>query len=378
VVCSNEILVGVPGGARKLTTPALIVDARALSRNISTMQEMCRAAGLKLRPHGKTHKCSALARAQLDAGAVGVCAATGREAISFARGGLSGLLVTTPIVQEAHLNEISALNREGADLTVVVDSPEGIDRWERALGESPSHRLSAMVDLDIGMGRTGAASTDLAVELARRLEESKSLTYRGLQAYSGRVQHIERFLDRKVEYERQLERLRSAVDALTYAGLRPAIVSGGGTGTFFVDREARLFTESQAGSYCFMDVDYDAVELGPRDEKPFEFSLHLRSSVVSANQPGFVSIDAGFKSLSTDGPLPRIRRSEWPGARYEFFGDEFGMVIVPEGSARPAVGDIVDLEVSHCDPTVNLHDFLHVVDEDVLVEIWRVDARGAL
>lgn len=378
MTCPNQDLVGVPGGALRLTTPALIVERHALEANLTSMNRLCQDAGLDLRPHGKTHKCVALARAQLASGAVGVCAATVREAIVFAEASLGGVLLTTPIVQEAHLLALTSLIRKGCDVTVVVDSMACIDRWERVLDPATRCRLSVMIDIDIGMGRTGAASTDVAVSLARRIEEHPAFTYRGLQAYSGSVQHIARFADRRAVYGEQLRRLRGTVEALDQAGFTPPIVSGGGTGTIFVDREAQLFTETQAGSYCFMDVDYDVIELGPDDEKPFELSLYLRSSVVSTNQPGFVTINAGIKSLSTDESLPRIRSGHWPGARYKFLGDEFGMLVVDDDASRPEVGDLVDLEVSHCDPTVNLHDFLHLVDGDMLVDVWRIDARGVL
>lgn len=373
----NTNLIGVPGGARRLVTPALIIDLPALRANLADMNERCTAAGLALRPHGKTHKCSVIAREQLNAGAVGICAASGKEALAFAGADLSGILVTTPIVQPWHVDALCALHRADADISVVFDSIDGIAVWERAL-ENCHRTLPAFVDLDIGMGRTGVASSRDAVSIARRLTESPAFYYAGLQAYSGRVQHILDYAERRATYGRQLERLEAALTALRAAGLTPPVVSGGGTGTFATDVERKIYSESQAGSYCLMDVDYDLVQLFPDEANPFRFSLHLRTSVVSANQPGFVSINAGFKSLSTDGPTPRVRPGQHPGADYAFFGDEFGMLTLPDAAARPRVGDIVDLEVSHCDPTVNLHDFYHVLDGDTVVDIWRIDARGTL
>ena len=105
----NADLVGVPGGARRLVTPALIVDRAAMRDNLARMMRQCRDAGLRLRPHGKTHKSTAVAREQLAAGAAGICATTGREAIVFAEAGLAGLLVTTPIVQPRHIARLAEL-----------------------------------------------------------------------------------------------------------------------------------------------------------------------------------------------------------------------------------------------------------------------------
>ncbi|MDH2380752.1 DSD1 family PLP-dependent enzyme [Bradyrhizobium sp. CER78] len=373
----NAGLIGVPGGALKLTTPALVIDLAAMRENLRRMMRQCRDAGMALRPHGKTHKCSAIAREQIAAGAVGICATTGREAIAYAQARLPGLLVTTPIVQRAHIETLAALHRTGADITLVFDTIQNITEWEVAL-TGAERAMPAFVDLDLGMERTGVASVAAAVELAQRLRQSSALAYAGLQGYSGRVQHILPFAERRRVYLGQIERLRHTLAALMAAGLQPPVVSGGGTGTFAIDVEHGLYTESQAGSYALMDVDYDVVELFPDRANPYRFALYLRTSVVSANQPHHVSINAGFKSLSTDGPLPRVRSGHWPGATYDFFGDEFGLIAVAERIKRPAVGDLVDIEVSHCDPTINLHDYVHVLDGDTVVDIWPVDARGVL
>jgi D-serine deaminase-like pyridoxal phosphate-dependent protein len=374
---ANAGLIGVSGGALKLTTPALIIDLAAMRENLQRMTQLCQDAGMALRPHGKTHKCGAIAREQIAAGAVGICATTGREAIAYAEAGLSGLLVTTPIVQRAHIEALAALHRSGADITLVFDTVENIAAWEAALAGA-ERLLPAFVDLDLGMGRTGAASVAAALELAQRLHGSSALTYAGLQAYSGRVQHILNYAERRTVYLKQIGQLRQTLAALETAALRPPIVSGGGTGTFAIDVEHGLYTESQAGSYALMDVDYDVVQLFVDRANPYRFALHLRTGVVSANQPRHVTINAGFKSLSTDGPLPRVRAGRWPGATYEFFGDEFGLIALAEGITRPTVGDLVDIEVSHCDPTINLHDYFHVLDGDTVVDIWPVDARGVL
>ncbi|MCW5771360.1 MAG: DSD1 family PLP-dependent enzyme [Rhodospirillaceae bacterium] len=371
----NADLVGVPGGARQVTTPALMIDRAAMRRNFAAMKERCAAAGMKLRPHGKTHKCSALAREQLAAGAVGICAATAHEAIAFARAGITGILVTAPVVQPRHLAAIAELHKQGADITVVIDHPDAVGAWQRALG-NVARPLPVLVDVDLGMGRTGVPGPDAAVAVARRLGDAGVLAFSGVQAYSGRVQHIESYEERRATYLAQIKRLDAAVSALKAAGFDPPTVSGGGTGTFGIDTEHRLYTESQAGSYLFMDVEYNAVELFRGAANPYGVSLYLRTSVVSNNVPGQATINAGFKAFATDGPVPQLFGNAFPGARYEFFGDEYGRLILPEGAAMPAIGTPVDLVTPHCDPTVNLHDFYHVVEGDTVVAIWPIDARG--
>ena len=373
----NASLVGVPGGAKRITTPALMVDAAKLKSNIAQMMERCRDAGLALRPHGKTHKCTRLAQMQIDAGALGICAATGREGIAFARAGLTGILITAPVVQYAQIDELARLHAEGADMRVVIDHPEVARRWEKALAGS-TRPLPALVDVDIGMNRTGALTPEAAVEIAARIKASPLLDYAGVQAYSGRVQHINDFAERRAAYGAQIERLKAVLKELRSRDLAPAIVSGGGTGTFAIDTVSGVFTESQAGSYVFMDVEYEAVQLFPAMKNPWQHSLFLRASVVSANVPGQVTVNAGFKSFATDGPAPAVYGDSAPGMRYEFYGDEYGRLLLDAGVPPPALGSTADLFTSHCDPTINLHDWLHVVEGDTLVDIWQIDARGVL
>lgn len=373
----NADLIGVPGGASRLTTPALVIELTRLNSNIAAMMERCRAAGIALRPHGKTHKCSALAREQLEAGAIGICCATPHEALAFLEAGVRGVLITVPVVQPRHLDALARARREGADFSVVIDHPGSVAPWRSALARG-ADPLPALVDLDIGMGRTGAGTPELAVQIACAVREAPELAFAGVQAYSGRVQHINDFSERRSVYGAQLDRLRRTLDALAAAGLEPGIVSGGGTGTFAIDAQSRIFTESQAGSYLFMDVQYGLVEMFSGETNPWRTSLFLRTSVVSANVPGQVTLNAGFKCLATDGPKPVIHGETFSGSRYEFFGDEYGRLVIQDGAPGPSLGASVDLVTPHCDPTVNLHDWYHIVEGDTLVAIWAIDARGVL
>ena len=109
---------------------------------------------------------------------------------------------------------------------------------------------------------------------------------------------------------------------------------------------------------------------------PFETSLAVDARVVSANHAALVTLDAGFKSLSTDGGKPSVLRGAPDTAMFAFMGDEHGALIAPAIGATLRPGDAVSLVVPHCDPTVNLYDFYHVVAGDTLVDIWPVSARG--
>jgi 3-hydroxy-D-aspartate aldolase len=370
----NQDLIGVPGGAAKLQTPALVIDLDAFERNLAAMAAHAKRVGVALRPHAKTHKSAEIARRQIAAGARGVCCAKLGEAEALADNGIENILVTSPVVTEPGIARVMALNARIADLMVVCDNSDiaaKLDAAARAAGR----KLNVLVDIDPGMGRTGidAARAPALVEQVARAE---GLIWRGLQCYAGQVQHMESPNERRSASLEAMKMLGALRDTLTASGLKPEILSGGGTGTFDIDPDAHVLTELQVGSYVFMDKQYNDVWEKPGDKLPFETSLFVQTTVISANRDGLATTDAGFKSFATDAGPPRLASGAPPGAAYFFFGDEQGGIAYPGDGAKLAVGDVVRCVVPHCDPTVNLHDRYHAVREGTLEAIWPVDARG--
>ncbi len=372
----NEALIGRKGSRFALDTPALLVDLDALERNISAMAAHARAVGVALRPHAKTHKSVRIAGMQVAAGALGICCATLGEAEAMVAGGIPGVHITSPQVTPPKIARLTALNaRAERGLSVVVDHPDNLAALDRA-AQAARRPLAVLVDFSAGHGRTGCADEQDLMRLARAAVAAEGLVFRGIQSYSGNLQHIPERAQRRARALAQLEQLGGMVRRLADAGLSVPIVSGAGTGTFDIDPEARLFTELQVGSYIFMDVDYLRALADGRNAPPFETALFVATAVVSVNAPGYVTCDGGLKCFATDGPAPEPVRGAPPGSRYEFFGDEHGKLVLPPGAARPPLGAMIECVTPHCDPTVNLHDFYHLVRGDTLVDIWPVDARG--
>ena len=373
----NQNLIDVPGSRHALTTPALVLDLDAFERNLANHARSCGEAGIRLRPHAKTHKCSEIAKRQIEAGAVSVCCATLHEATVMVNAGISGVLISSPIVGGAKVNRLIELNKKAEKLMIVADNRSNIADISNT-AERENTELDVLIDIDIGMQRTGIHNLEEIVALAAMIEKCANLTYRGVQAYSGRVQHIENYLDREKEYGAQLDHLVAVLEALNKANLKPAIISGGGTGTHAIDHQRKIFTEHQTGSYIFMDVEYNEVELSQNAPSPFQTSLFMQCSVVSNNADGFVTIDGGYKCFATDGPKPEVATESLPGALYDRFGDEHGKIILGENCQKPAIGTSIILITPHCDPTVNLHNYLHCIRGDKLIDIWPIDARGVL
>jgi len=137
-----------------------------------------------------------------------------------------------------------------------------------------------------------------------------------------------------------------------------------------LDGEDKLFTELQVGSYIFMDVTISALLLDGSNVPAFETALFVATAVVST------MTDAGLKAFATDGPAPEVAIGAPEGSRYQFFGDEHGKLILPDGAEKPPLGTRIECVTPHCDPTVNLYDIYHVVRGGTLIDIWPIDARG--
>ena len=345
-----------------LPTPTLVLDAAMFESNLTRMQIHVTASGKQLRPHAKAHKCVEVARRQLKAGAVGICVATVDEMSWMVRGGLPGVLLTSPLADPAKMARVAAWN-DGHDVMAVADHPTQVELWQ-SVAETAGVRLSLLADLDVGDHRTGIACGEPAIELARKIDASPHLRFRGVQAYSVSGSHME---DPAARRNHSLQALRPAVETfheMRRIGLPAEILSGSSTGTWDIDDSVAELTEMQAGSYIFHDMAYSRIGVD------FAPALRVLTTVISANHTDRVTVDAGFKAFSTDrpfAPAPYARE----GVRYKFAGDEFGYILA-DGGPLPRLGERVELLPPHIDPTVNLHTRIHVCVGDIVEETWTL------
>ena len=359
----------------EIPTPALVVDGIALDSNIERMAALAAGHGVALRPHAKTHKCAAIAHKQLQAGAIGIACATLWEAEALARAGVTGLLVTSPVVGADKVARLARLHRDitGAAITVVIDHPAQLEELAAALGLD-ALPLGVLIDVDVGQGRTGVSTVQDGHALARRIMRDPRFTFRGLQGYAGHVQHIIEPGARRASASEAVEMLRTLEGVIASDGLSCAIVSGSGTGAHAYDM-AGPYTELQAGSYVFMDADYGRVRQDDGSPLPFKPALFVLATVVSANREGQVTVDAGTKALAVNGPPPAHLIGAPDGSSYVFAGDEHGTIRLPTGAPRPTLGSRILIGATHCDPTVNLHGEYHVVGAEGGVATWPIIGR---
>ena len=367
-----EALVGCAGSRFQIPTPALIVDLDAFERNLARMAQRAATAGLALRPHAKSHKSATIGRRQIEAGAVGLCCVKLGEAEALAEAGLRRLLITSPIVGSHAAARAAALVRIDPDLRLVVDHEEQVE--DLALAASTSEVcISVLIDIDVGLGRTGVTTPAAAVALAKKIAVHPSLRLAGVQGYGGHWQHIVGLAERRNAVEGGMARLAAAVDALRTGGYQVPLITGGGTGTFSADAALRVLNEVQPGSYIFMDNQYrDA--LGDDADGAFEQSLFVQAQVISINAKEWVTVDAGLKAFATDGPVPRPTGKRFGGSRYFYFGDEHGGLTRPSGGSHVKLGERVEFIPPHCDPTVDRYDVMFFVRGDVVIDIAPIEA----
>lgn len=361
----DPLLAGVP-------TPALIVDCSRLDANIDQMASAACKAGVALRPHAKTHKCAEIARRQIAAGAIGISCATVLEAECLANANVGRLLVTSPVVGTTKLHRLIALHRN-AHVMTVVDHSSQVDALASLLTRNDPP-MGVLVDMDVGQGRTGVTSVEAGIELVKRIANMGRLRFAGLQAYAGHVQHIVDPDQRRRAADNAAEFARALRDRLSAERLPPSIVSGSGTGASAIDLHGGVFTELQVGSYVFMDADYGRLRENHDEALPYERSLFALATVVSANHPRQVTVDAGTKALAVNGPPPDCILGAPPSTTYDFAGDEHGILRLPDGAEKPKLGARVLIGATHCDPTVNLYSNYVAVAGGSL-EIWPVLGR---
>ena len=371
----NASLIGQPGSRRALGTPALVLDLDRLDANIRSMAAHAESHGYQLRPPAKIHKSTAIARRQVNAGAVGVCCATLSEAEAMVEAGIPGVLLFTSVVSEAKLQRLAALNARAEDFIVATDDFDNVAQLGRAT-RATGQTLQVMIDFELGGGRTGLADQDTAVALARHIQKTDGLDFVGIQAYNGQGLSEHDYDPRRTVVLERAHRVSQIVAKFVAEGLHPRIVSGGGTGSHDIDSETGVFTEMQVGSYVFMDGYYKDTVMRRNEPHPFAPALTVWGTVVSAAQPGFVITDVGLKEIDgAFGPIsPTVISGAPSGASYSLVGDDLGRIDFASAHDGLPVGAKFELLPPHCYQTVTLYSVYHCVAGGELVEIWPIDA----
>ncbi len=329
--------------------------------------------GLRLRPHVKTHKSPRIAAEQLRLGAAGLTCATLREAEIMAEV-CDDLLIAYPPVGAARLERIARLPAN-VQVTVAVDDAHALD----ALGLAArlgGRIVNVLVEIDLGMHRVGVDSPDKAIAIARHVARHSSLRFAGIQFYPG---HIRQAVSEQDAALAKVSRdLREYIDALTDAGFKPSMVSGGSTPAAWRMHEIAGVTEVRPGTYVYNDRTTAQIGACHWDD----CALTVLATVVSIAVPGQAVIDAGTKALGReplradgDGYGALLDRPEVIVSR---MSEEHGILDLSNTDWRPRLGDQVRVVPNHVCIVVHLFDEIIGVRGQAVETRWPVEARGRL
>lgn len=336
------------------------MDLNVFEANLARAANEAKAAGKKLRPHAKAHKCVEIARRQIEAGSAGMCVATVSEAEMLFRAGIEDLLLTSPVADPLKIKRIV-----DTGAIVVVDHVWQAEWYAEAAAQA-NRQVAVLVDLDTGDHRTGTPSVESALEIAIAIDRASHLWLRGVQAYSVSGSHGADEATRGQISEATFQFAAEVRAEFARHGLHTDISTGGSTGTWSVDLQIANVTELQAGSYALMDMAYGRLGVD------FGRAMTVLTTVISANHEGFITVDGGFKAFSTDRPFGPEPIGCGESATYRWGGDEFGYI---DGAAKLKLGDRVELVPPHCDPTANLHDRMYACRGEHVQAIWPVMDR---
>lgn len=361
----------------KLDTPCLVIDRKNLIDNLSKMQTHCNNSGVNLRPHAKTHKCSKIAKMQIDRGAIGISVAKVSEAEILAENDIPGILITSPVVTAHKINKLIKCIKLRPDLAVVIDNLNNALELNKA-ADSNSVNISVLIDIDSGIGRTGIQFEDV-LNFAEKIKNYARLNLIGIQCYAGNLQHITSYSERLAASLNIMHKAGIVAKELRANNFCCEIVTGTGTGTYDIDIQEKAVTEIQPGSYTVMDVEYNSIgsKETPEQFDTFSNAMTLLTSVISSNNNNHVTVDAGWKSLYVNDLKPKIINPS--GLLYDWggFGDEHGKVTVAHKSSMlPQLGDVLEMIVPHCDPTINLFDKFYIIEQGIIIDEWHIDLRG--
>lgn len=349
-------------------TPSLLVDLDALQENIRTMATFFAAKKARLRPHFKSHKCTRIARMQMEAGAVGMTCAKLGEAEVLADAGIRDILIANEIVGPLKINRLIALCAR-ANPMVAVDSADNI-RMLSAIASAAGVTIRVLVEVDVGMGRCGVSPGQPALELAKLVGSLPGLKFEGLQGYEGHCVDLRDADEREKQARASLKLMIDTRRLIESSGQRINIVSGGGTGTYDINGNTEGVDEVQAGSYALMDWWYTDI----RPE--FRQAMSILTIVMSRPRPNIAIIDVGRKGIGAEWGPPRLKAPH--EGRVLGYTSEEHMTLEMHGQHDIAVADRMEIIPSHGCTTSNLYREFVVHQKGQIVGTWPIEGSGKL
>ena len=362
--------VGWESLGRRLETPSLCLDLDRFESNLLTMARVVAAHHKHWRPHSKCHKSPEIARQQVDAGAIGITCAKVSEAEVFAAAGVRDILIAHLPVGATRIDRISDLCKI-ADVIVTCDHSSQAETLASACTQK-GLSCRVLVDINIGMNRTGVSPGPDAIELARVIDSLPGLHLAGIMGYEGHAMPLMDADAKQRLIQESLWQLTTSREQFLQAGLCCDIVSAGGTGSLSYAAVCDGITELQSGGGIFGDPFYTRMP----GVSGYEPALTVLCTIVSRPTPDRAVLDAGRKAITAENHTPLVKG--YPDANVVMHSAEHIVLELGSESRNLKIGDQVELIVGYADFTTPLHNEFLCFRGDRLESIWPIAARGML
>lgn len=356
-----------------ITTPYVKIDLNQVEKNIKDMINGLKGSGIAHRPHIKPHKSIDLAKLQIELGAKGITCAKLSEAEVMAEAGIDDILLAFPVIGKENLERVTKL-ADRVKLTCIIDSLLGAESLSKA-GEALGQKIDVLIEIDGGIHRGGVQPGEAVLHFANKIKALPGLKVNGLFTYMGQIygETSKEGIQRAAASEAEI--LQSAKKLLEEHDFQLPVLSGGSTPSSIHHEQLSGITESRAGNYIFYDM--NAVHLGVI---PLErCALRIRSQVVSVPLPGYASIDAGSKTLTSDGSLKDETFGyvvDRPGVKIVKLNEEHGFLRYDPNEDQLEVGDQIEIIPNHSCVILNLNHRIYGFRGESLEKELTVEARG--
>jgi D-serine deaminase-like pyridoxal phosphate-dependent protein len=358
----------------ELPTPSLVIDLARVDRNIAGLAEYAASHRLRVRPHTKTHKSKFFAERQLSAGAGGLAAAKVGEAETMAEV-CDDVLLAYPACDRSRAPRLAALAQRKT-VRVAVDSVEALESLATSARQAGT-TVGVLIDLDVGLHRTGVATPDDAWKLAQHADRTAGIRLDGLFCYPGQIWGTPESQAARLAVVDEL--LQQTLQLWQRSGLQAEVVSGGSTPTAYRSHHCSALTEIRPGTYLFNDRNTVFGGYCTWDD----CAARVICTVVSTTVPHQFVIDAGAKTLGADRCVPASESGqghvvEFPQGKITLLSEEHGQVDASACEHRPRWGDRVSIIPNHICPCVNLQNGFWIIDHEHRLQRLPVDSRGLL
>ena len=367
-----------------LRTPAVLIDRQRALRNIARVQDLATAAGVRLRPHAKTHKSPDVARWQLERGAVGICCAKLGEAEVFVDAGIRDIRLPYPVNPSNAARVLALMDR--AAISIIVDHPAVAQGWSDAMRQT-GRTLDVLIKVDVGFHRCGIDPAGNAVGFVKTIASLPGLKLRGLLSHAGHGYHAQSEDDLARIAAQEVATLVRIKEDASREGIAIDEMSVGATPTLRYSARQRGITELRPGNYVYFDRTQVALGAATLDD----CALTVLATVVAKHE-GRIILDCGSKTLTSDqargittapGSGAVLKDAASPNRQVdesltiERLSEEHATVGVT-GSTLLEPGDRVQVVPNHSCVVSNMVDAVHIVEGGRFIETMTVAARGRI